>query len=444
MTKRILLVDDEQDILDNLGEALRKASYNVTTALNGKEALEILQKQDSDLLITDLKMPQMDGESLLAEASKSKPDMEIMIISACGDMDTVIRCLKEEKAYDFLKKPFGHKDVLLNSVKRVLKHGEMKKNIQEFPQRIATALGIATDSKDPYTKNHSGNVADLAMCIGREYGVKDIEIETAGMKLKDLEISGWLHDLGKIGISDTILNKPSSLTKAEFAAIKMHPQLGHEIIAGTKLSSSILEDVHQHHEAFDGSGYPQGLAGDKIHLFGRILAVADSYDTMVSERAYKKNKMTPEEALHELKYGYSSFRKDEFKDSSTIEKLCKAIVADNYAVSIDAPINTINGLNELLKSSDFFGTLRSNKPALEFSNDIIDLANKTSCYKGRKFSGLNKYEQNTIIRLNRLLLEKTYPQEAPVSPKNNPKYDPKVVEAFEKYLISAKLISSAT
>lgn len=173
---------------------------------------------------------------------------------------------------------------------------------ERFSLKISHSFGKAIDCKDPYTEKHSSNVALLAEGLGKELN----NSFNVNINIENLNISGYLHDLGKIGINDNILNKPSKTNESEFAAIRIHPKLGYDILKDSGLEESIVEGVYQHHEAFDGSGYPQGLKGKKIHSFGRILAIADSYDTITSKRAYKSEFKSPLEALNDLKTSKNS------------------------------------------------------------------------------------------------------------------------------------------
>lgn len=322
---RLLIVDDERIVRELLELLLIDAGYNCTTAASGLEAIEKLEENEFDLMITDITMPGMNGVELIKRASKLRPEMAMMVVSATTDINTAVDAINAG-AQDYVVKPFDPSRLYL-TVERVLELRRLKMENIRYQEHLeemveqrtnhvrqlflnsTTALVQALEEKDSYTKGHSSRVARISTVIAREMGLTDDDIA-------QLDLAGQLHDIGKIGIPDSILLKPSRLTDEEYDVIKSHPRRSYRILQplfefrgsldeitmdeNGRAKEETLDAILHHHERIDGRGYPDGLSGDYIPLKARILTVADAYEAMTSKRAYRKP-MPPDVAIDEIK-----------------------------------------------------------------------------------------------------------------------------------------------
>ena len=307
--KRILVVDDEETIRLALSKFLRTRGFEVQTADCGTAALEALGRQRFALMLCDVRMPGMSGVEVVPRAAAIDPELGIMMLTAVNDAPTATEALSQG-AMDYLMKPIEledlrqaieralHKRDLLIEQRRVEKMireevatrtAELEREklaLRELTVDIAETLINAMEAKDVYLRGHSARVADLAASIAEEMQLGDDVVE-------HVRLAGRLHDVGKIGIREAVLNKPSSLTPEEFEHVKSHVRIGMEILAPLRHIGVALQFVQDHHEHFDGSGYPRGLRGEAISVGGRILAAADAFDAITSKRAYREP-LTPE------------------------------------------------------------------------------------------------------------------------------------------------------
>ncbi len=304
MEERILIVDDEELICRLLGRRLSKEGYTCVTACNGKEALKLLYAEPFSLIISDIKMPEMDGLELLRRVKATNPGMMVMMVTAYPDIDMAMEAVRLG-AYDFILKP-ADLDLVVLSVKKALEkkqlqeeleayHKNLEKLVEERTSKLQEAYRIlkkahldsvrvlagAMDAKDPYTRGHSDRVSKMSVGIGLKLGFNDERLES-------LEYGALLHDIGKIGIKDTVLKKQSLLNTAERQYIREHPLIGAKILEGIEFFMDKIPMVRNHHEYFDGSGYPDGLKGEKIPLEARIISVPDTFDAMASLRPHSK------------------------------------------------------------------------------------------------------------------------------------------------------------
>ncbi len=292
----ILIVDDEVIVRRVLSEKMGAAGYRCEQAGTADEALARIKSTDVQLAILDVKMPGMSGVELLAEIKAAHPDIAVIMATAVIDISTAIECLKQG-AYDYITKPFNLDEVVL-SVERALEqrrlelenrdyqlHLEQKVSEQARKIRAAflnavTALVYALEAKDKYTSGHSQRVAGISVAIAAELGLSKPEIEK-------IRLAGLIHDIGKIGVREAVLNKPGKVTAKEYQHILSHSDIGAHILTPIVEDDAILKAVRHHHERYDGTGYPDGLSGKEIPLAARILAVADTYDAIISGRPYR-------------------------------------------------------------------------------------------------------------------------------------------------------------
>ncbi len=289
-TFEILVIDDDNINL-RMAEKILEKFFHVTCLQSGKEALSLLTNQPVDLILLDIHMPEMDGFAVLNElkAHPATKDIPVIFLTADTDTDTEYNCFKAG-AMDFIRKPFVP-DIMLERINRILELDRLQQYLQDEVKKNATkaeklslqamlALAQTIDAKDKYTKGHSTRVAKYSKKLAIKLGLSEAEQD-------NVYFMGLLHDIGKIGIPDYIINKPQRLTDEEFAIIKQHPEIGYDILKNFGEIPNIEDGARWHHEHMDGTGYPDGLTGDKIPKLVRIISVADAYDAMTSRRSYR-------------------------------------------------------------------------------------------------------------------------------------------------------------
>ena len=290
---RVLVAEDESGARELISAVFDTGGWGPpVTARNGVEALERLGEDHYDILVTDLNMPRLGGEELVRRALRSDPDLTVIVLSGNGTIPKAMHLMREG-VFDFLPKPFSI-DSLLESLDRArdrVLHLAEHRGLQQVIQVLLKAL----ESKDPYSTGHSQRVADYAVALGKKLGMNRTELEFLGY-------SALLHDIGKIGVHEEILKKDGTLTDEEFAEIRKPPSASRDILAPVNYLRPCLDAVLHHHERFGGGGYPDGIAGDRIPLEARIIAVVDAYDAMTSHRSYR-NALPPEEALRRIRSG---------------------------------------------------------------------------------------------------------------------------------------------
>lgn len=295
--KKILVVDDSRSMRLMLEEHLSRNGFVVTCAENGKEALEILWSEKSDVILCDVYMPEMNGLELceILHSSQSLSDIPFVVMSTENDVENMRRMMCYGAAA-FIIKPFNIEQLLvtLNNIFSyefliLLKEKERLDTEQRLLLAGITSLVKALEARDQYTRGHSERVSLILAGMVKFNGGSFYEEERA-------RIAGRLHDIGKIGIRDDVLLKAGRLTDEEFKHIKSHPTIGASILQNIPSISDIIPVVYSHHERMDGQGYPQRLKGFAIPLWARMTAVADTYDALTSDRPYRKG-MTHEQAL---------------------------------------------------------------------------------------------------------------------------------------------------
>ncbi|MCQ9208857.1 MAG: response regulator, partial [Omnitrophica bacterium] len=295
--KPILVTDDERGVRDSFHMAL-KDSYNVLTADCARECLTIIKRSHPQLVVLDVRLPDMDGLTVLKEIKQINSSLPVIVITGAGTHKTAIEALKLG-AVDFIAKPLNFyyvRAAIEHGLAYKLKRPEDLPSIEDVITRnyLSTlkTLNKILEAKDPCTREHSKRVSDYAVNIAQELGLSQDEQEV-------MRQTALLHDIGKVGIAEVILNKPAKLNAQEWAEIKRHSQIGEEFLEPLKMLHIEQSMIRHHHERYDGKGYPDHLKGEDIPLYARILAVADAYEAMTSERAYRRA-LTPIEALTEL------------------------------------------------------------------------------------------------------------------------------------------------
>ncbi|MGD9157375.1 MAG: response regulator [Desulfobacteraceae bacterium] len=284
----ILVVDDSSTIRSIVKDALEKAGFRVTTAVNGKDALERIQANLPDLILCDIDMPEMNGIDLCNKV-RTDPDLKAIpfVIMSANDNRATMRQLLERGVSAYLVKPFNMEQMVITIEKLLsdqflllLKEKERLDSERQFMLSGITSLITALEARDHYTSGHSQAVSAIVEKMAAKMGMSQEEIEGIG-------IAGKLHDLGKIGVPDSVLLKPGKLTKVEFNLVKEHPVVGVNILGNISSLSRIIPAIRHHHERFDGKGYPDGIKGNNIPLWARLMAVADTYHALTSDRPYR-------------------------------------------------------------------------------------------------------------------------------------------------------------
>ena len=328
----VLIVDDEIGPRESLRMIL-KPNYNVYSAEDGSSALQLLGETEMDVITLDLRMPGMSGIETLKQIRVIDPDVMVIIITGFGTLQSAIEAIRHA-VFDFISKPFNVKEItgiiekalqrrklqlkarsfLRQSFSPTPSHSsQMNSNGFSLPGRedlvssylndlgvsdhqtcleFSKVLSFTLEEKDPYTSGHSERVCHYSDLISRK-------ISLPPKDRTELQIASYLHDIGKIGISNRFINKKGALTDTDWAIIKQHTRKAIELLSPLNLSPTLVSYIEHHHEHFDGNGYPEGLRGNQIPLGARIIAVADSYDSMTSNRPYRKP-LTREEAKKEL------------------------------------------------------------------------------------------------------------------------------------------------
>ncbi len=290
---RVLVAEDEPGARDLISAVFEAGGWRLpTVSSDGVEALSRLSDQQYDILITDLNMPRLGGEELVEQALKKNPDLTVIVLTGNGTIPKAVDLLRDG-VYDFLAKPFSVDDLLasLDRAKQRVLHLAEHRGLKQVLDVLLKAL----ESKDPYSTGHSQRVADSCVQLGRKLGLNRTELEFLGY-------AGLMHDIGKIGVHEEILNKAGALTDEEYEQIKNHVQMSHDILVPVSYLHPCLPAVLHHHERWDGEGYPRGIARAEIPLEARIIAVVDAYDAMISHRSYRRA-MSQTEALRRIEAG---------------------------------------------------------------------------------------------------------------------------------------------
>jgi putative two-component system response regulator len=309
---KCLVVDDEPRLRRVLVRLLEGEGFSCAEAGSGTEALELLRRAPVPLVISDLRMPQMDGVTLLKEIVAHWPDTAVIVVTAVAEVESAVACL-QFGALDYVAKPFHLDEVrarvmqALDKRRLILENRmfqqqleqrvrEQARRIEELSLERLQALVHVVEEKDAYLRGHSVRVANYAVAIGHRM---DLPAGTVDM----IALGAELHDIGKIGVRESVLHKPGKLTEAEYGHIMEHPVIGARILAPLMRDApAALAIVRSHHERLDGRGFPDGLKGEEIPVAVRVVTVADSFDAMTSVRPYRPA-LSVQKAVQELEEG---------------------------------------------------------------------------------------------------------------------------------------------
>ena len=290
---KIIAVDDEMGIVDSLSIFLKRSGYDFTGVTDPMDAIEKVKSEHFDMMILDFIMSPIHGDKVVEEIRKFNKDLYILLLTGHKDLAPPLETIRRLDIQGYCEKSDKFDQLLLlieSGIKSISQMNEIKrinKELADTYDKLENAylesievLRHTVEAKDPYTRGHSDRVSAYSVLIGEKLGLSDEDIKT-------LRIGGLFHDIGKIGIPDSILLKESKLSDDEYSQIKNHPAIGAHILQDATIFKDILPIVKHHHERYDGNGYPGRLKGEDIPYFARIAAVADSFDAMTSKRSYR-------------------------------------------------------------------------------------------------------------------------------------------------------------
>lgn len=313
---RVLVVDDEDTIRLVLAKYLRTRGFDVATAESGDAALEVLASARFDLMLCDVRMPGLSGIEIVPTALETDPDLGIVMLSAVNDAPTATEAMSQG-VLDYLTKPIElqhlydavqralHRRTLLREQRRVERAirdevadrtrelEQEKSHLRDLTVTVVETLVTAMEARDVFHRGRSARVAELAASIAEYMGLAPEVVE-------DVRLAGRLHDVGNIGIRDDVLSKPAALNAEEYAHVRDHVRLGVEILSPLRHIERAIVFIGDHHERWDGTGYPHARSGESISIGGRILAAADAFVAMTSRRPYREPH-TQEDAVEELR-----------------------------------------------------------------------------------------------------------------------------------------------
>jgi len=313
---KVLVIDDDLSVLDCIRLGLKgQKGYKIIACDDSRRALSMISEESYSTVITDVAMPHVNGLEILQAVREQDEKIPVILITGSSD-EKLLREAIHLGVFEFLKKPFAISDLIV-TVRQALETYELRYQNELYKTQLQVlvsdrtrelletqlkleksylntihAMVNAMEVNDVYTRGHSERVTALALALGRV-------LKLSMNELSELRIGALLHDLGKIGVISNVLNKTQSLSEDEYLIIKQHPQTGAKIIEPIGFPESVIRIIREHHEWYNGEGYPIGLQRDEIHLFARIVSVADSFDAMTSKRKYREN-LSYSDAVKEL------------------------------------------------------------------------------------------------------------------------------------------------
>lgn len=276
----VLFVDDEPNILKSIARLLSGSNFTTITETDPEAVINQVISKDVAVIVTDYNMPSMNGAELLSKIKTVSPHTVRVLLTGCSEMSIAIEAINIGEVYRFITKPWDDA-VLMRTVEDAVGHSLITQQLRSADDLTLLSLAEAIELKDKYTRGHCERVANYAVKIGARLGFTD-EI------LVEIKKGSWLHDCGKIGVSDDTLTCEAILNPTQLLSIKNHPQWGHDIARHANFSSTVLNMIMFHHERFDGTGYPLGLCGVSIPIEARIASVADVCDALLTDRPYRK------------------------------------------------------------------------------------------------------------------------------------------------------------
>jgi response regulator RpfG family c-di-GMP phosphodiesterase len=279
--KTVLFIDDEQSIRNAIERMyLERDDVRCLFAASGQEGLDILGREEVWVVVSDYMMPGMRGVEFLSRVKGASPETVRIMMTAFADISITIDAINKSEAYRFVTKPWNNLE-LMNTVDEALMRYQLIQTLENEDESVYLSLAQTVELKDPYTKGHCDRVADYAVRLALAAGLD-------GSIINDIKHGSWLHDCGKIGVPERILNNPGSLSEDDFETIMQHPRWGSEVARQARMSDTVINIILYHHERYNGNGYPSGLKGEHIPIEARIVAIADVFDALYSDRPYRK------------------------------------------------------------------------------------------------------------------------------------------------------------
>ena len=290
---KIICVDDEPGILDSLSVFLKHDGYQITGVTDPLEAIELVKKEHFDLMLLDFIMTPIHGDQVVEEIRKFNKELYILLLTGHKDLAPPLETIKRLEIQGYCEKSDKFDQLLLliesgiKAIEQMNLIKDINKELTETNNKLEKAyletietLRFTVEAKDTYTRGHSDRVSEYSVLLGKHLGLSEDDIHL-------LRIGGLFHDIGKIGVPDSILLKTSKLTDDEYSEIKNHPKIGAQILSNATVFEKAIPIVKHHHERYDGFGYPEKLSGENIPYLARIAAIADSFDAMTSRRTYR-------------------------------------------------------------------------------------------------------------------------------------------------------------
>jgi response regulator RpfG family c-di-GMP phosphodiesterase len=279
--KTVLFVDDEQSIRNSIERMyLERDDVRFLFAASGNEGLEILAREEVWVVVSDYLMPKMRGIEFLSRARSARPETIRIMMTAYADLSIAIEAINKSEAYRFVTKPWNNQE-LMDTVDEALMRYQLIQTLKNEDETLYLSLAQTVELKDPYTKGHCDRVAGYAVSLAQAAGLDERTIN-------DIKHGSWLHDCGKIGVPEEVLNNPGRLSEDDFEKVMQHPRWGSEVARQARMSDTVINIILYHHERFDGKGYPTGLKAEHIPIESRIVALADVFDALYSDRPYRK------------------------------------------------------------------------------------------------------------------------------------------------------------
>ena len=290
---KIIAVDDEGGIIDSLSVFLKRSGYQLTGVTDPLEAIERVRNEHFDLMLLDFIMTPIHGDKVVEEIRKFNSSLYILLLTGHKDLAPPLETIRKLQIQGYCEKSDKFDQLLLliesaiKSIEQMRIINKINEELTESKEELEKAylesiqtLRYTVEAKDKYTRGHSDRVSAYSVLIGKHMGLDEKD-------LRILEIGGLFHDIGKIGVPDSVLLKAGKLTDDEYSEIKNHPAIGKQILSNASLFTDMIPIVYHHHEKYNGTGYPSKLKGEDIPLHARIAAVADTFDAMTSSRSYR-------------------------------------------------------------------------------------------------------------------------------------------------------------
>ncbi len=301
----VLFVDDSRLTLAVVHDLFKDRGLNIITAEDAESALTIVRREEIAVVVSDNVMPGMSGLEFLSSLKTHSPDTVKILMSAFADLPSALAAINRSEVFRYVLKPWQD-DEMLDAVHEGLTRYRLVQKMRREDEDILRSLAQTIELKDPCTKGHCDRVAELALRIAEALGLpKEVQ--------REIKYGSWLHDCGKIGISELILNGPQKLNREEFETVKKHSLWGADIARKENLSEIARNIIAYHHERHDGTGYPDGLLGDEIPMETRIVSIADVYDALITDRPYRPG-YSRKEALEKMQKMRGTFHDPHLHD----------------------------------------------------------------------------------------------------------------------------------